>query len=73
MHSSQEKGTFITPREREVLSLVGKGKTTKEIAGILCLSPATIGNHRRSLCRKLDLHSTAQLVSYGSRLEITVM
>lgn len=53
----------LTPREQEVLHLIGKGKTTKEIAAILNRSTGTIGNHRKAICRKLDTHSTAELVS----------
>jgi DNA-binding CsgD family transcriptional regulator len=64
--------TLLTVREREVLSLIGRGRTTKEIAGILGISPATVGNHRKSLCRKLDMHSTAQLASFGSSMSLTV-
>jgi len=53
----------LSPREQQVFALIGKGKTTKEIAAILSLSTATIGNHRKSICSKLDIHSTAELVS----------
>jgi DNA-binding NarL/FixJ family response regulator len=52
----------LSPREQQVFDLIGKGKTTKEIAVILNLSTATIGNHRKSICRKLNIHSTAELV-----------
>ncbi|HKE23227.1 MAG TPA: LuxR C-terminal-related transcriptional regulator [Bryobacteraceae bacterium] len=52
----------LTPREQQVLDLIGKGKTTKEIATILKLSTGTVGNHRKSICRKWDVHSTAELV-----------
>ena len=52
----------LTPRERQVLDLIGRGKTTKEIATILNLSTGTVGNHRKSICRKWDVHSTAELV-----------
>ncbi len=52
----------LSPRQQQVFDLIGKGKTTKEIAAILNLSTATIGNHRKSICRKLDIHSTAELV-----------
>jgi two-component system, NarL family, response regulator NreC len=52
----------LSPREQQVFDLIGKGNTTKEIAVILNLSTATIGNHRKSICHKLDIHSTAQLV-----------
>jgi len=60
----------LSPRERQVLDLIGKGKTTKEIAAILNLSTETVGNHRKSICRKFDIHSTAELVyraALGSR------
>jgi DNA-binding NarL/FixJ family response regulator len=52
----------LSPREQQVFDLIGKGKTTKEIAVILNLSTATIGNHQKSICRKLGIHSTADLV-----------
>jgi LuxR family transcriptional regulator len=57
----------LTPREQQILDLIGKGKTTKEIATILNLSTATIGNHRKAICRKLDTHSTAELVCRAAR------
>jgi DNA-binding CsgD family transcriptional regulator len=54
---------LLTQREKQVLDLIGLGKTTKEVAAILKLSTGTIGNHRKSICRKLDAHSTAELVA----------
>jgi DNA-binding CsgD family transcriptional regulator len=56
----------LTRREREILELIGHGKTTKEIATVLKISAGTISNHRKSLCRKLNVHSTAELVSSGT-------
>ncbi len=53
----------LTAREQQVFELIGRGKTTKEIAMVLKLSPGTIGNYRKSICRKLNTHSTAELVS----------
>jgi DNA-binding CsgD family transcriptional regulator len=55
----------LTPREREVLKLVGQGKTSKQIADILNLSVFTVSNHRKHICRKLGVHSTAQLVAFA--------
>jgi len=52
----------LTEREQQVFELIGKGRTTKEIATALKLSAGTIGNHRKSICRKLNGHSTAELV-----------
>ena len=56
----------LTPREEEVLRLIGLGTTSKEIAQQLKISVFTVGNHRRSLCKKLDVHSTAALVAIAS-------
>ncbi len=55
----------LTPRENEILELIGQGKTSKQIAGTLNLSVFTVNNHRKHICRKLGLHSTAQLVAYA--------
>jgi len=57
----------LTAREREVLSIIGRGRTTKQIAEELGVSVSTVGNHRKHICRKLDLHSTAELVAFAAR------
>jgi DNA-binding CsgD family transcriptional regulator len=59
---------ILTERERDVLKLIGRGYTSKEIAAMLDLSPETIGHHRKNIRRKLDLHSTASLAAYGALL-----
>jgi DNA-binding NarL/FixJ family response regulator len=61
-YSPRESWGVLTAREQQILTLLGHGKTSKEIAAILNLSVTTIGSHRRSLCRKLQAHSTAELV-----------
>ena len=57
----------LTPREREVLKIIGQGKTTKQVAEELGLSVATVGNHRKHICKKLELHSTAELVAFAAQ------
>jgi len=59
--------SFLTPRQREVLVLLGQGKSNKEIAAALNLSPYTIETHRRNLHEKLNLHSLAELILYAVR------
>ncbi|RUM35491.1 MAG: DNA-binding response regulator [Desulfobulbus sp.] len=54
----------LTPRERDVLNLVVKGHTSKEIADILCLSPRTIDHHRANLLKKFKMKNTVDLVKY---------
>jgi len=55
----------ITPREREVLRLIGEGATSKDIAARLGISPKTAQIHRDNLKRKLKANSTAAMVRYA--------
>ena len=57
----------LSPRERHVLQLIGEGKSTKEIASILRISPKTVESHRARLMQKLDIHDVAHLVRYAIR------
>ncbi len=55
----------LTPREREVLSLVAEGHPSREIAERLEISPRTVEQHQANLLRKLDLRNTASLICYA--------
>ena len=57
----------LTAREREVLQLVAEGKTTKEVASMLCISVKTVESHRHRLMQKLQIHETASLTRYAIR------
>jgi DNA-binding NarL/FixJ family response regulator len=57
----------LSGRERQVLQLVGEGKSTKEVAAQLGVSVKTAESHRARLMRKLDIHETASLVRYAIR------
>jgi two-component system response regulator NreC len=61
------EGTALTPRERQVLQLVGEGKSTKQIAEVLHISVKTAEFHRGRLMKKLNVHDTANLVRYAIR------
>ncbi|MEO8051809.1 MAG: response regulator transcription factor [Acidobacteriota bacterium] len=63
----QDSYDLLTEREREILQLLGEGKSNKETAGILNLSPYTIETHRTNLMQKLGLHNTAEIVLYAVR------
>jgi DNA-binding NarL/FixJ family response regulator len=60
----------LSPRQREVVQLLGEGKTTKEVATLLSVSVKTAETHRSNIMLKLKLHSIAELVLYAVRNEI---
>ena len=60
----------LTTRERQVLQLIAEGKSTKDVASLLCISVKTAESHRTRLMRKLDIHETASLVRYAVRRHI---
>jgi DNA-binding NarL/FixJ family response regulator len=55
----------ITPREKEVLKLLGEGYQNKEIAEMLHISAKTVEKHRANIMNKLDLHNAAALTAYA--------
>jgi two-component system response regulator NreC len=57
----------LSEREREVFQLVAEGRSNKEIAAVLHLSPGTIETHRAHIMEKLDVHSAAEIVLYAVR------
>jgi DNA-binding NarL/FixJ family response regulator len=58
---------ILSGRERQVLQLVGEGKSTKDISVHLGISVKTAESHRARLMKKLDIHETATLVRYAIR------
>jgi two-component system, NarL family, response regulator NreC len=61
---------LLTDREKEVLQLLAEGKSNKEAATILNVSPYTVETHRANLMQKLNLHSTVEIVLYAVRKKI---
>lgn len=57
----------LTLREIEVLQLLAKGYTNRQIAGQLSLSPRTVEGHRANIAGKLGLHSRVELVEYAEK------
>ena len=67
MSKSELPADPLTSRERQVLQLVGEGKSSKEVATLLGISLKTAESHRTRLMQKLDIHETASLVRYAIR------
>jgi len=68
----QERGIIdrydtLSEREREIFQLIVEGRTNKEIAEMLGVSPSTIETHRAHIMEKLDVHSAVEMVLYAVR------
>ena len=68
-HAMESRPKPFTRREREILRFIGQGRTTKEIAQILRISPETVANHRKHICEKADIHNTAALAVFAASLD----
>jgi DNA-binding NarL/FixJ family response regulator len=59
--------TRLTPRQREVLQLLAEGRSAKEIATILNISPRTVEFHKYRIMYELGINTAAELVQYAIR------
>jgi two-component system response regulator NreC len=66
----QDSYDLLTQREKETLQLLAEGKSNKEVATVLNVSPLTVETHRSNLMQKLGLHSTAEIVLYAVRKKL---
>ncbi len=57
----------LSAREREIFQLIAEARTSREVAELLDISPATVETHRARILQKLDVHNTAELVLYAVR------
>ena len=72
--SVEEDSAFsvLTRREREVVQLLSEGKTTKQAALHLYISPKTVEVHRLNIMKKLNIDSIAQLTRYAIQEGLTL-
>ena len=61
----------LSPREREILSLLGTGASNKEIADRLCLAEGTVKNHVTNILTKLDVRDRTQAALRARQLGLT--
>jgi DNA-binding NarL/FixJ family response regulator len=63
----QDPTANLTPRQREVLQLFAEGRSAKEVAAILHISPRTAEFHKASVMKLLGIRTTAELAQYAVR------
>ncbi len=73
LRDGEQQERKLSARERQVLQLLSEGKSTKEIADLLCISPRTVEMHRGQLCKKLNVGSIAELTRYALRHGISTL
>lgn len=68
--AQEERYNALSNREREVFQMIAEGRSTKEIAEILCVSPSTIKTHRFKIMEKLGLENLTRLIHFAIELGI---
>lgn len=64
--SKDDEGDIpLSKREKEILTLVGQGKTSQEIADMLFIGKTTVDTHRKNILKKLSLHGKSELLRYS--------
>ena len=69
-HDDSTPGHELTPRQREVLQLLAEGRSMKEVASLLSLTPRTVAFHKYRIMEQLKIKSSAELVQYAVKHHI---
>ena len=69
-NASMADSFTLSPRQKEILQLTAEGKTMKEIASLLNISPRTVESHKYALMQTLGLKTTADLITYAIRSRV---
>ncbi len=64
------KRRTLTERQLEVLALLVKGKTMREVATILKITPRTVAFHKYRIMERLEISSNAELIRYAIKHRI---
>jgi DNA-binding NarL/FixJ family response regulator len=69
-HDDRKPSEELTPRQREVLQLLAEGRSMKEVASVLSLTPRTVAFHKYRMMEQLKVKSTAELIQYAVKHHI---
>ena len=68
--AEQQPRQALTPRQREVLQLLAEGRSMKEVASVLDLTPRTVAFHKYRMMEQLGVGTTAELIQYAVKHHI---
>ena len=66
------RAKVLTPRQREVVQLLAEGKSMKEVADVLHVTPRTVAFHKYRIMEELSLKTTADLIQFAIKSRILV-
>jgi DNA-binding NarL/FixJ family response regulator len=69
---NKKEPSSLTPRQREIVQLLAEGRSAKETASILHLSPRTVEFHKYRLMERLGIENTAQLLQFAIKNKIVI-
>lgn len=67
-----QNNLYLTPREREVVKLIGSGLINKQVAAIMSISEQTVKNHLSAIMQKLNFNNRYQLVRFYVACQVNV-
>jgi len=70
--AGEKRGKTLTPRQREVVQLLAEGKSMKEAADILNVTPRTVAFHKYQAMEALRLKTTAELIQFAIKSRIVI-
>lgn len=66
----KKKAENLTPRQREVIQLIVEGRSMKEVAAMLNITPRTVAFHKYQIMSQLRIRTTAELIQYAIKRHI---
>lgn len=70
LNAVEKDGLMLSTREIEIIRLISKGMTNKEIASELFISEFTVSTHRKNIFRKTETHNVASLIALATKLHL---
>lgn len=65
LDNTSREEIILSTREREILRLIGEGKTSQEIADELYIGKSTVDTHRKNILKKMSIHGKTDLIRYA--------
>ncbi|MBL7885177.1 MAG: response regulator transcription factor [Flavobacterium sp.] len=63
--TTSKEEILLSSREKEILRLIGEGKTSQEIADQLFIGKSTVDTHRKNILKKMNIHGKTDLIRFA--------